>query len=75
MVYYSQEDEIKNLHNLKREMFNLIVRERDVKNPGQEIEAAKAYAQLARLQAELRGMLRPPRVAGDDKSSPRPGSP
>jgi hypothetical protein len=58
MAYYSKEDEIKNLHDLKREMFNLIVRERDAKNPGQEIEAAKAYAELARLQAELRGMLR-----------------
>jgi hypothetical protein len=60
VAYYSEENEIKNLHDLKREMFNLIVRERDVKNPAQEIEAARAYAQLARLQAELRGMLRPP---------------
>jgi hypothetical protein len=59
MAYYSKEDEIKNLHDLKREMFNLIVRERDVKSPAQEVEAAKAYVQLARLQAELRGMLRP----------------
>jgi hypothetical protein len=59
MAYYSQEDEIKNLHDLKREMFNLIVRERDVKNPTQEIEAAKAYAELARLQAELKGLLKP----------------
>jgi hypothetical protein len=70
MAYYSQEDEIKNLHDLKREMFNLIVRERDVKNPGQEIEAAKAYAELARLQAELRGMLRSSAAVSDSKSGP-----
>ncbi len=59
VAYYSQEDEIKNLHDLKREMFNLIVRERDVRSPSQEIEAAKAYALLARLQAELKGLLGP----------------
>lgn len=67
MAYYSQEDEIKNLHDLKREMFNLIVRERDVKNPAQEIEAAKAYAELARLQAELKGLLLNPRDAATEK--------
>jgi hypothetical protein len=59
VAYYSQEDEIKNLHDLKREMFNLIVRERDIRDPAQEIEAAKAYAQLARLQAELKGLIGP----------------
>ena len=32
MAYYSKEDEIKNLHDLEREMFNLIVKERDVDN-------------------------------------------
>ncbi len=63
MAYYSREDEIKNLHDLKREMFNLIVRERDVKNPAQEVEAAKAYALLARLQAELQGRLKPAEAA------------
>jgi hypothetical protein len=42
IAYYRHEDEIKNLRDLKSEMFNLIDRERDVKNPGQEIEAAKA---------------------------------
>jgi hypothetical protein len=70
MAYYSKEDEIKNLHDLKREMFNLIVRERDVKNPAQEIEAAKAYAQLARLQAEMRGMLLRPAEAAAPASLP-----
>jgi hypothetical protein len=70
MAYYSKEDEIKNLHDLKREMFNLIVRERDVKNPAQEIEAAKAYAQLARLQAEMRGMLLRPAEAPAPASLP-----
>jgi hypothetical protein len=63
MAYYSQEDEIKNLHDLKREMFNLIVRECDVKNPAQEIEAARAYAVLARLQAELKGLINAPAAA------------
>jgi hypothetical protein len=76
MAYYSKEDEIKNLHDLKREMFNLIVRERDVRNPGQEIEAAKAYAELARLQAELRGMLTPaPAAAAPPATVPAPANP
>jgi hypothetical protein len=74
MAYYSKEDEIKNLHDLKREMFNLIVREQEVKNPAQEIEAAKAYAQLARLQAELRGMLRPAEAPAATATAPVPAA-
>jgi hypothetical protein len=57
MAWYSQDDEIRNLHLIKKVMFNLVFRESDDKNREQEIEAAKAYAQLARLQAELQGKL------------------
>ena len=53
MPDYSREDEIKDLHDITKEMFAPVFRDPDVKARAQEIEAATACAQLARLQAEL----------------------
>jgi hypothetical protein len=67
MAWYRQDDEIRNLHLIKKEMFNLAFRapqDNSERDDARMIEAAKVYAQLARLQAELEGRLTPLAVAG-----------
>jgi hypothetical protein len=66
MAWYREDDEIRNLHRIKKEIFSLAFRapeDNSERDDARMIEAARVYAQLARLQAELEGRLTPLAVA------------